>query len=77
MNTDNFKPDTVYAIYIAATPEKVWQALTTAEFSRQYFFGFAVEMEARSADRFSCGRRMDRPISMAKCWHAIRRENCP
>src|SRR3979409_2002593 len=44
MNTDTFKPDTVYTIYIAATPEKVWQALTTAEFSRQYFFGFAVEM---------------------------------
>jgi uncharacterized protein YndB with AHSA1/START domain len=47
MNTDNFRPDTVYTIYIAATPEKVWQALTTAEFSRQYFFGFAVEMETR------------------------------
>ena len=41
------KPDTVYTIYIAATPEKVWQALTTAEFSRQYFFGFAIEMETK------------------------------
>jgi uncharacterized protein YndB with AHSA1/START domain len=47
MNTDNFKPDTVYTIYIAATPEKVWQALTTAEFSRQYFFGNAVEVDLR------------------------------
>ena len=43
----SFRPDTVYTIYIAATPEKVWRALTTAEFSRQYFFGFAVEMEAK------------------------------
>jgi uncharacterized protein YndB with AHSA1/START domain len=48
----NFRPDTVYTIYIAATPEKVWQALTTAEFSRQYFFGFAVEMEARVGGSF-------------------------
>jgi uncharacterized protein YndB with AHSA1/START domain len=48
----NFKPDTVYTIYIAATPEKVWQALTTAEFSRQYFFGFAVEMETRVSGSF-------------------------
>jgi uncharacterized protein YndB with AHSA1/START domain len=48
----SFKPDTVYTIYIAATPEKVWQALTTAEFSRQYFFGFAVEMEARVGGSF-------------------------
>ena len=52
MNTDNFKPDTVYTIYIAATPEKVWQALTTAEFSRQYFFGFAVELDPKVGGSF-------------------------
>jgi len=38
---DNFKPAIVYTIYIASTPEKVWQALTTAEFSKKYFSGFA------------------------------------
>jgi uncharacterized protein YndB with AHSA1/START domain len=48
----SFKPDTVYTIYIAATPEKVWQALTTAEFSRQYFFGFAVEMDQKAGGSF-------------------------
>jgi uncharacterized protein YndB with AHSA1/START domain len=47
-----YRPDTVYTIYIASTPEKVWQALTTAEFSRQYFFGFAVEMETRVGGSF-------------------------
>jgi uncharacterized protein YndB with AHSA1/START domain len=47
-----YRPDTVYTIYIAATPERVWQALTTAEFSRQYFFGFAVEMETRVGGSF-------------------------
>jgi uncharacterized protein YndB with AHSA1/START domain len=52
MNTDNFRPDTVYTIYIASTPEKVWQALTTAEFSRQYFFGFAVEMDPKVGGSF-------------------------
>src|ERR1700760_718714 len=49
---DSFKPDTVYTIYIAATPEKVWQALTTAEFSRKYFFGFAVETEPKVGGAF-------------------------
>ena len=44
MNLDQFKPLTVYTIYIASTPEKVWAALTSAEFSRKYFSGFAVEM---------------------------------
>ena len=44
---EKFKPMTVYTIYIASTPEKVWEALTSAEFSRKYFFGNAVEVEQR------------------------------
>src|SRR5258708_12117169 len=47
MNIDHFKPATVYTIYIASTPEKVWQALTTAAFSRKYFFGNAVEVDLK------------------------------
>jgi uncharacterized protein YndB with AHSA1/START domain len=47
MNIDSFKPATIYTIYIASTPEKVWQALTTAEFSEKYFFGNAVEVDLR------------------------------
>jgi uncharacterized protein YndB with AHSA1/START domain len=47
MDVSKFKPAIVYTIYIASTPEKVWQALTTAEFSRQYFFGNAVEVDLR------------------------------
>ena len=45
MNIDSFKPAIVYTIYIASTPEKIWQALTSAEFSRKYFFGNAVEVD--------------------------------
>jgi uncharacterized protein YndB with AHSA1/START domain len=52
MNIDDFKPTTVYSIYIASTPEKVWQALTTAEFSRQYFFGNAVEVDLKVGGAF-------------------------
>src|ERR1700692_461362 len=47
MNIDHFKPATVYTIYIAATPEQVWQALPSAEFSRKYFFGNAVEVDLK------------------------------
>lgn len=47
MNIDQFKPTLVYSIYIAATPQKVWQALTSAEFSRKYFFGNEVEVELK------------------------------
>jgi uncharacterized protein YndB with AHSA1/START domain len=47
MNIEKFKPAIVYTIYIASTPEKVWQALTDAEFSRKYFSGNAVEVDLK------------------------------
>jgi uncharacterized protein YndB with AHSA1/START domain len=52
MNIDKFKPAIVYTIYIASTPEKVWQALTSAEFSRKYFSGLAVEAELKVGGAF-------------------------
>jgi uncharacterized protein YndB with AHSA1/START domain len=73
MKLDQFKPLTVYTIYIAATPDKVWEALTSAEFSLKYFSGFAVEMEPRLAANSSCARLTDRNTSRAMCSNTIRR----
>jgi uncharacterized protein YndB with AHSA1/START domain len=36
-------PKHVYEIYIRATPEKLWQAITSPDFTRRYFYGMAVE----------------------------------
>ncbi len=47
-----FKPNTIYVIYIASTPDKVWAALTRPEFTRQYFFGHAVDIEPREGGNF-------------------------
>jgi uncharacterized protein YndB with AHSA1/START domain len=47
-----FKPKTVYVTYIGASPEAVWQALTDPAFSRQYFFGFSVDVEPRRGGAF-------------------------
>jgi uncharacterized protein YndB with AHSA1/START domain len=52
MDISKFKPTLVYTIYIASTPQKIWQALTSAEFSRQYFFGNAVEIDLRIGGAF-------------------------
>ena len=52
IDIDDFKPTTVYTIYIASTPEKVWEALTTADLSRQYFFGNAVEVDLKVGGAF-------------------------
>lgn len=35
----------VYVSYIRTTPEKLWRALTDAEFTKQYWFGMRCESE--------------------------------
>ena len=52
MSEPAFVPRTVYVIYIASTPEKVWEALTSAEFTRQYFFGRSAEIEPKVGGNF-------------------------
>jgi uncharacterized protein YndB with AHSA1/START domain len=47
------KPKTVYVTYIAATPEKVWQALTSPEFTRQYFWQRDIEIEPKLGGAFA------------------------
>ena len=47
-----FKPETVYVIYIATTPERVWQALTSSEFTRKYFWDRTIEIEPKRGGAF-------------------------
>jgi uncharacterized protein YndB with AHSA1/START domain len=48
-----FKPRTVYVTYIAATPEKVWQALTSSELTRKYFWERDIEIEPKLGGPFA------------------------
>jgi len=41
----------VYAVYIKATPEQIWEAITAPEFTERYFHG--VRMEIRDGRRWS------------------------
>ena len=52
MSEPKFVPNTIYVTYIASTPEKVWEALTGSEFTRQYFFGHSIEVEAKVGGSF-------------------------
>jgi uncharacterized protein YndB with AHSA1/START domain len=38
----------VYAVYIRTTPEKLWEALTSGDFSEKYWFGFRIELEPKA-----------------------------
>ncbi|HEY2083254.1 MAG TPA: SRPBCC family protein [Verrucomicrobiae bacterium] len=41
------KVEFVYAAFIRTTPEKLWEALTSGDFSEKYWFGFRFEVELR------------------------------
>jgi uncharacterized protein YndB with AHSA1/START domain len=43
MNTMTEQTTQVYAIFIRATPEKVWEAITKPEFTAQYFYGSVID----------------------------------
>ena len=47
-----FTPKTVYTTYIAAPPDKVWQALTSSDFTRKYFWDRAIEIEPKRGGTF-------------------------
>jgi uncharacterized protein YndB with AHSA1/START domain len=53
----------VYVTYIRTTPERLWQALTTPEFSRQYWWGREVESDFRPGSpiryRYDDGAELD------------------
>jgi uncharacterized protein YndB with AHSA1/START domain len=48
-----FKAKTVYVTFIAATPGKVWQALTSSEFTRKYFWDRDIELEPKLGGAFA------------------------
>jgi uncharacterized protein YndB with AHSA1/START domain len=45
------KPKFVYVTLIATTPEKLWTALTSAEFTRQYWGGTSLESDWKTGSR--------------------------
>jgi uncharacterized protein YndB with AHSA1/START domain/DNA-binding transcriptional ArsR family regulator len=46
------KPDLVFSTYIKTTPAKLWEAITSAEMTRQYFHGGSVRADLRVGGRF-------------------------
>jgi len=52
IDISKFKPNTVYVTYIASTPEKVWEALTSPEFTKQYFIGLEIDVEPKTGGDF-------------------------
>lgn len=47
------KPQFVYVTYIATTAEKLWQALTQADFTEKYWFGSRVQSDWKAGSPFT------------------------
>ena len=47
------KPEFVYVTYIETTPEKLWEALTSSEFSKRYWFGTDVQSDWKVGSLFA------------------------
>jgi len=43
MTTATAQTTQVYQLYIRATPEAIWEAITTPEFTQRYFYGARIE----------------------------------
>jgi uncharacterized protein YndB with AHSA1/START domain len=75
------QPKFVYVIYIASTPEKVWQALTEAKMTERYWFGYRVSAAGKVGSSFTAkspgGRDFDKgvilesdpPRRLSYSWH--------
>jgi uncharacterized protein YndB with AHSA1/START domain len=58
------KPEFVYVIYIAATPEKVFEALTDSKMSERYWHGNYVESDWKVGSPFTLRlRRRDKDVT--------------
>jgi uncharacterized protein YndB with AHSA1/START domain len=47
------KPEFVYVTYIETTPEKLWEALTSSEFSKRYWFGTELRADWKVGSPFA------------------------
>lgn len=51
-NGRQFEPKQVYQVFIKATPEQIWEAITTPEFTRRYFHGARITVTPDSYRSF-------------------------
>ncbi|CAN5499843.1 SRPBCC family protein [soil metagenome] len=47
------RPDFVYVTFIETTPDKLWEALTSNEFTRQYFFNTDIVTDWKVGSTFA------------------------
>jgi uncharacterized protein YndB with AHSA1/START domain len=63
MTTMTAQTTQVYQVFIRATPDQIWEAITTPEFTEQYFHGVRIEVrDNRRYSRTSRGIEWDEAV---------------
>jgi uncharacterized protein YndB with AHSA1/START domain len=65
----------VYSIFIKASPEQVWEAITTPEFTQKYFYGVPVSISPETFDGGASAQgavvEFDPPRKLVHSWRAL------
>jgi uncharacterized protein YndB with AHSA1/START domain len=65
----------VYSIFIKASPEDIWQAITTPAFTQKYFYGVPVAVSAETFDGGGSAQgtvaEFDPPHKLVHSWNAL------
>jgi uncharacterized protein YndB with AHSA1/START domain len=70
----------IYHVFIKATPERIWEAITTPEFTVRYFYGARISItpdgyESRAPDGSNWGDsetlEFDPPRRLVHGWHSM------
>ena len=78
MTTLTAQTTQVYNVFIRATPEQIWDAITRSEFTQQYFYGARIDV--RDGRRFSAigdiewdeeVLEADPPRKLVTTWQAV------
>ena len=80
--TTTAAPDFVHAVYIRATPEIVWRAITETDYTLRYFYGSAMQCDWQpgSAYRMTIDGELQiegeiiepsPPRRLVQVWHAV------
>ena len=61
MTTMTAQATQIYQVFIKATPEQIWDAITKPEFTQQYFFGASIGVrDGRTLTELESGLEMTR-----------------
>ncbi|MCC8964584.1 SRPBCC family protein [Bradyrhizobium sp. Pear76] len=56
------KPDYVYVTYIETTPEKLWDALTSSEFTERFWFGYRATSDWKVGSPYDLAKNGSRAV---------------